>query len=121
MRAAKGMNGASSAGVSIFTIEAAETCGSSAPITCAVYRAESIDQPYSCGIAPDQHRAARHQIHLDPLTPHNAIIFGGGLFHHLFEGIEINLRVGERVGESKDRVPFGLTVDAVEVQHARRG
>ena len=81
-------------------------------------RAKGGDQPDAGGVAPDQHRRARHQISLDPLAQHHAVIAPRRLFHQPFEITEPQIRVGQSMGEIKDRIVLRLPVDPAEDQLA---
>ena len=80
---------------------------------------ECLYQTNTRGIAPNQHRAARHQINLDPLPPDHAIILAGSFFDQTFEILEPHCRVCKGVRKVQDRVVGGLTVDPVQGQLSR--
>ena len=69
------------------------------------------------GVAPDQNRAARHQVAVDArpaitTRPSRA----AAALHHPLEPLEAQVGVGQRMGEVEDRVVRLLPVDAGEVE-----
>ena len=81
-----------------------------------MHRAERIDQPDARRVAPHQNRTARHQVHLDPLTPDNAPVLLRGILNHQLEILEPQLRVRQGMGQIKDRIVLILPVDAVQLE-----
>ena len=75
---------------------------------------EGGDQPDAGGIAPDQHRAARHQIGVHPFGPDHTVIALGRLFDEAFEIVKAHPIIGQGMGQIEDRVVLRLTVDAVQ-------
>ena len=81
---------------------------------------ERGDQPDAGGVAPDQHRAARHQVAVDARRYLNPTVVARGVFDHPLEGFERQVGVGQGMGEVEDRVAFSLAVYPAELQAPRR-
>ncbi len=79
---------------------------------------EGLDQFDPRGIAPDQNRAARHQIAFHPLRQNHAVIFLGRLRHHGFKILKAKLRVCQGMGKIKDRAVIRLAVDTRQFHFA---
>ncbi len=88
------------------------------PFRHAIGRAECMDQADARGVAPDEHGRSRHQVGFDPLCPDNPLVAPRGFADHVLEALEIQRRIGQRMGQIEDRVVGLLPVDTVQDQLA---
>ena len=81
--------------------------------------AKGLDQADAGGVAPDQHRTARHQVAFDPFGPDHPVVAPGGRADQAFKTLEGQAVIAQRMGQIQDRAVLGLPMHPAEHQPLR--
>ncbi len=81
---------------------------------CIINPSKGRNKPNSGSIAPNQNRAAGHQINIDALAQNNPLIARGIMRYHCFKIRKSKRRITERMGQIQDRIIRILAMNALQ-------